>query len=277
MFEQVHRYVLVAKLHSYLRNADEAVRALSDGLERHPNSPHLLRHRGHFRVTLRDFDGAVADFERAVPLLEGMDDEIEYYQRELVPEMERAILAQPLERLREPTPINAETLAELRDVYKGTLKSSTWYHYGLARYLRGEYDEAADTYATTLTYCVDDDMRVATLDWRYMSLRRAGRDAEAEALLAEVDTAAMHINEPSYHRRMRMYRGELSPESLLNGADADSRAVATQGYGVGNWYYYNGDRTKAREVFERVIALGQREAFGHIAAEVDLATAATNG
>jgi len=274
VFESVHRYVLVAKLHSYLRDAAGAVRVLGDGLERHPASPHLHRHRGHFRITLRDFDGAVEDFERAVPLLESIDDEIEYYQRELVPEMERAILGEPLERLRAPTPIDDATLAALRDVYKGTLKSSTWYHFGLARYLRGEFDRAADVYATTLGFCVDDDMRVATLDWRYMSLRRAGRDDEAAALLAEVDTAAMHINEPSYHRRMRMYRGELAPDDLLGAADADSRAVATQGYGVGNWYFYNGDRARAREVFERVIALGQREAFGHIAAEVDLSTMA---
>jgi tetratricopeptide (TPR) repeat protein len=277
VFENVHRYVLVAKLHSYLRDAAGAVRVLSDGIERHPSSPHLYRHRGHFRVTLRDFDGAVSDFEQAVPLLDGIDDEIEYYQRELVPEMERAILEQPLERLRAPTPIDDTTLGELRDVYKGTLKSSTWYHYGLARYLRGEYDLAADTYATTLTFCVDDDMRVATLDWRYMSLRRAGRDAEAAALLEDVDTAAMHINEPSYHRRMRMYRGELEPGDLIGASDADTRAVATQGYGVGNWYFYNGDPDRAASVFERVIGLGQREAFGHIAAEVDLARAAARG
>ena len=275
MYEDVQRYVLVAKLHSYLRDGPAAVRILSDGLERHPRSPHLYRHRGHVRITIRDFAGAIDDFERAIPLLDPYDDEIEFYQRELVPEMERAVLGEPLQLLTRPTPITEETLADLRNVYKGTLASSTWYHYGLARYLRGEFDLAADTYETTLGFCVDDDMRIATLDWWYMSLRRAGRTEEAARLLAGIDLAAMHVVEPSYHRRMRMYRGELAADDLLGSASNETRAFATQGYGVGNWLYTNGKAAEAAAVFQRVVELGQKEAFGRIAAEIDLAALAT--
>jgi hypothetical protein len=46
--------------------------------------------------------------------------------------------------------------------------------------------------------------------------------------------------------------------------------VATQGYGVGNWYYVNGDRAKAKEIFEKVVSGPQWSAFGYIAAEADL-------
>jgi hypothetical protein len=46
--------------------------------------------------------------------------------------------------------------------------------------------------------------------------------------------------------------------------------IATQGYGVGNWYLVNGDEKKAREVFERVLAGKAWAAFGYIAAEADL-------
>lgn len=270
MIPEPHRYVLAAKLHSYLNRHDEAVRVLSEGIERNPDSPHLHRHRGHFKISLRRFDDAIPDFERAVELMEGMEDEIEYYQAELVGEMERLLLDRPPELLVEPTPINEESLNELKDVYKGTLKSSTWYHFALAHYLRGDFATAADHYRKTLEYCVDDDMRVATTDWLYMSLRRAGREDEARELLDATSTD-MHIVEPSYHRRMRMYKGELAPEDLLAPDASDRRTIATQGYGVGNWYLCNGDRDKAVDVFRRVIEHGQPAAFGYMAAEVDLA------
>lgn len=48
-------------------------------------------------------------------------------------------------------------------------------------------------------------------------------------------------------------------------------SLATQGYGVGNWYLYSGDTVKAIDVFERIIAAGSQDAFGYIAAEVELA------
>lgn len=270
MIPEPQRYILVAKLRSYLNQHDEAVRVLDQGIERNPGSPHLYRHRGHFKISQRRFDEAVPDFERAIEAMDGMDDEIEYYQAELVEEMERLLLGEPPELLVEPTPIDEANLDRLKDVYKGTLKSSTWYHYALAHYLRGDFATAADGYRKTLEYCVDDDMRVATIDWLYMSLRRAGREDEARELLEDTDTA-MHVNEPSYHRRMRMYKGELQAEDLLAPDASDRRTLATQGYGVGNWYLCNGDRDKALEVFRRVIEHGQPAAFGYLASEVDLA------
>jgi hypothetical protein len=60
------------------------------------------------------------------------------------------------------------------------------------------------------------------------------------------------------------------PETLLDTSKADTLTIATQGYGVGNWYFVNGDRARAREIFERVVAGPQWSAFGYIAAEADL-------
>jgi len=47
--------------------------------------------------------------------------------------------------------------------------------------------------------------------------------------------------------------------------------IATQGYGVGNWYLVNGETKKAREIFDRVLAGKAWPAFGFIAAEADVA------
>lgn len=221
------------------------------------------------KLSLRQFTEAISDFEQAIRLMNDMEDEIEYYQAELVPEIEKLILNQDSTLLSAPTPITPETLTALKDVYKGTLKSSTYYHYALAHYLLGNFSEAAELYKSTLSYCVDDDMTVATTDWLYMSLRRSGQNSEADALLEQTSTD-MHINEPSYHRRMRMYKRELKPDDLLAPDTTDRRTLATQGYGVGNWLLCNGDTSQAKEVFKRIINHGQPAAFGYIAAEADL-------
>ena len=39
-----------------------------------------------------------------------------------------------------------------------------------------------------------------------------------------------------------MYKGLEKPEALLDPANADALTIATQGYGVGNWYFVTGDR-----------------------------------
>jgi hypothetical protein len=67
-----------------------------------------------------------------------------------------------------------------------------------------------------------------------------------------------------------MYKGLEKPETLLDTAKADDTTIATQGYGVGNYYLVTGDAKKARDVFEKVTAGGGWNAFGFIAAEADL-------
>jgi hypothetical protein len=70
-----------------------------------------------------------------------------------------------------------------------------------------------------------------------------------------------------------MYKGEIPPDSLLQAdSDADDRdlQLATQGYGVGNWYLINGDPDKAEALFREVLDGSYWPAFGYIAAEADL-------
>ena len=75
----------------------------------------------------------------------------------------------------------------------------------------------------------------------------------------------------SYHKRLLMYKGLEKPEALLDTTNADDLTIATQGYGVGNYYFVTGDTAKAKEIFDRVLAGKQWAAFGYIAAEVDRA------
>ena len=75
-----------------------------------------------------------------------------------------------------------------------------------------------------------------------------------------------------YHRRLMMYKGERTPESLLAAEEGDDRSLnlATQGYGVGNWYLYNDHPEEAKAIFEEVRQGDYWAAFGFIAAEAEL-------
>lgn len=113
-----------------------------------------------------------------------------------------------------------------------------------------------------------------------MTLRRLGKTAEAEALLAQIAPTMDLVEDDSYHRRLLLYKGMLTPEELLAApADVDDPevALATQGYGVGNWYLVEGDPERARDVFQRVLETTNWAAFGYIAAEVELANISVAG
>ena len=60
-------------------------------------------------------------------------------------------------------------------------------------------------------------------------------------------------------------------DALLDTAKADDTTIATQGYGVGNYFFVTGNAAKAKEVFQKVTSGGGWNAFGFIAAEADLA------
>ncbi len=99
----------------------------------------------------------------------------------------------------------------------------------------------------------NDDALTATSDWMWMTLMRLGRKAEAAKLLERITPKMEILENGSYHRRLLMYKGLEKPETLLDPAKADGLTIATQGYGVGNWYFVTGNRARAREIFEQVV------------------------
>jgi hypothetical protein len=95
----------------------------------------------------------------------------------------------------------------------------------------------------------------------------------AKELLAPITKDMKIIEDYSYHDLVLMYKGLKTPESLLHfkkerGTDS-ALENATRGYGIGNWYYYNGQKEKAKEIFEKVLKTKNCAAFGYIAAETD--------
>ncbi len=143
-----------------------------------------------------------------------------------------------------------------------------WYHLGVVRYVRGDFAGAADAFGRSQRIAPDAGELAGSTDWLWTSLSRAGRAADARAMLERRPDSLPAGN--AYAQRLRLYRGEIGPEEVLTAADTGDVAVATLSYGVGNWYLLRGDTARARGWFQRSVDSGGWPAFGFIAAEVEL-------
>ena len=228
---------------AYLGRFDEAIRLYTVGVRKHPRDARFLRHRGHRYVTTRRFREAVGDLERAARLIRNRPDEVE-----------------------------PDGLPNARNTPTSTLNSNVWYHLGLARYLLGDFPRALEAYRECEKFSKNPDMLVATSHWLYMTLRRLGREEEARRVLDPVTADMDVIENGDYQRLLLMYKGETTPERLLDDAAKDKSGVrfATVAYGVGNWHVYNGRPEKALRLFLELMQLPQRTSFGYIAAEAEL-------
>ena len=160
----------------------------------------------------------------------------------------------------------------LADLTRGFQLDSTnygvLYHLGIVRYLRGEFDRAAELFARAQKRAPEPGELAGSTDWLWMSLSRANRAAEAKAML-DRRPDSLQINN-AYTTRLKLYRGEITPEQVFTPADTADVQVATLSYGLGNWYLLRGDRAKAREYFERSVKSGGWPGFGFIVSEAEL-------
>jgi tetratricopeptide (TPR) repeat protein len=158
------------------------------------------------------------------------------------------------------------------DLTRGSRLDSTiygiWYHLGIVRYSRGDFGGAAEAFMRAQPGAPDAGELAGATDWLWMSLMRAGRRPEAEAMLARRPDSLPATN--AYARRLKLYRGEIGPDEVMTPADTADIQVATLSYAVGNWYLLRGDTSRARVWFERSIRSGGWPAFGFIMSEVEL-------
>jgi tetratricopeptide (TPR) repeat protein len=236
-------YIWLGRRLAYLSRYEEAVKVFTEGLQKYPDSYRLLRHRGHRYITLRQFDKAIADLQMAASLMR--------YPLEIEPDGQPNKLNIPL----------------------STVQFNIWYHLGLAHYLKGDLESAEKAYIQCLEISDNDDLLIATADWLYMTYCRMKKWDEAAKVLELIHDNMKVVENDAYYKRLKMYKGLLKPEEVLavQGQAADAAlAMATQGYGVGNYYLCQGDTAKAVDIFKQVKNGKHFAAFGFIAAEADL-------
>ena len=234
-------WIWVGRRLAYLGQYREAIRVFTDGIARFPRDARFYRHRGHRYITMRELDRAIADLEQAERLITGRSDEIE-------PD------GQP----------NA------RNIPTTTLKSKVLYHLALAYYLEGVFTKAARKWREALVSVRNPDNLVSTSHWLYLSLRRAGRDAEAARILESITPDLDVIENGGYHSLLLMYKGARSADEVLKGAGSGASGSAVR-YGVSVWYFLNGRKQEAERMWKELLTLPEWAPFGVIAAEAELA------
>lgn len=220
----------------------DAIKIFSRGQYEHIEDMRMQRHLGHRYITIREFDRALGELEYAALHVSGAPDQVE-----------------------------PDGMPNAMNIPVSTLNSNIFYHLGLAHYLKGNLEEALQAWTSDLSLAVNDDMKVATLHWVYMTLRELGRPQEAFDALSEV-TAEMNIIENmAYQKLCLFYKGEITIEELTGGAYSAIMNDAML-YGIGNWYLYNNSDTEtAKEYFNKIFIGGAWASFGYIAAEVKAA------
>ncbi|MBD3171558.1 tetratricopeptide repeat protein [Candidatus Bathyarchaeota archaeon] len=227
---------------AYLGRFRESIAIYSMGIEKHPDDPRMYRHRGHRFISLRFFEQAIDNLEKATELIEGKPDEVE------------------------PDGIPNE-----KGVPVSSLHFNIWYHLGLAYYLKGEFKKAIQSYEKCMQVSEIDDKVIATAHWQYMTLRRLSMEKEAEKVLERIKAEMDVIENFHYYKCLLMYKGVMSAENLLKEArDLGDLGMVTIGYGVANWHNYNDNTDKAVEILREIISVEGWAGFGYIAAEADL-------
>ncbi len=226
---------------AYQGKYNEAIDAYTEGIEKYPDDARFYRHRGHRYISIREFDKAIADFTKAEALREGMENEIE-----------------------------PDGAPNAQNIPVSTLHGNIYYHLGLAHYLKGELEPALAAYQKAIGASRMDDNIVSGTHWVYMILRKLGREEEAIKALEPIHKDMEIIENFAYHELCLFYKGELPLEELTKSGEGALSSNDAVNYGIGNWYFYNGEAARAKETYEAILAKKGWASFGYIAAEADL-------
>lgn len=215
-----------------------AVAIYTEGLRLHPDEPHLLRHRGHRYLSLRDNAAAIADLQRAREVTSGRPDEVE-------PD------GQP----------NA------RGIPTSSLHSNIRYHLALAHFLAGDFPQAAALWEEDAKLAANLDQRVAATYWWVLALARQREWEQVRAALAPIGADWDIIENGSYHQLLLWMKG-LRTDARLQEAMRSPLERQTIGNGMAQWYLAQGRHAAAEGAVRSVLQTGPSASFGYLAAEV---------
>ncbi|MFC3417523.1 tetratricopeptide repeat protein [Algoriphagus hitonicola] len=238
--EDLEGLIWFGRRSAYIGKYDEAIDIYSKGIEKFPNEPKLYRHRGHRYISLREYDKAIADLEKAAELIQGTENEIE-----------------------------PDGMPNAMNIPVSSLHGNIYYHLGLAYYLIHDYEKAYDTYLNCRESGSHYDNIVSSTHWLYMIQQRLGNPEKADSLLAAIHADSTVIENQSYADLCELYKGWIPVDSLMEEGPGSPSNDAVR-YGIANWYLYHGDTLKATQMMKELVDEKAFTSFGYLAAESDL-------
>ena len=91
---------------AYLGRSRQAIAIYTERIKNFPEDARLYRHRGHRYISIRNYEAAIADLEKAASMIQGQADQIE-----------------------------PDGMPNAQNIPLSSLHSNVWYHLGLAYYL----------------------------------------------------------------------------------------------------------------------------------------------
>lgn len=238
--DNVEAIIWYGRRTAYLGRYADAIGIYNEGIKKYPEEPRLYRHRGHRYISLRKFDEAISDLEKAAQLIQGTENEIEQ-----------------------------DGMPNAQNIPVSTLHGNIWYHLGLAYYLEHNYEKAYDAYVKCRESGILPDNIVSSTHWLYMIQRRLGNEALANEMLKPIEPEMDVIENQSYYELCKLYKGLLPIDSLLQ-TETGSPSNDAIAYGLANWHFYNGEKEKAEKIMTDLVESTSWSSFGYIAAESDL-------
>ncbi|PCE66443.1 tetratricopeptide repeat protein [Sediminicola luteus] len=220
----------------YLGDYAKAITLFSKGVAEFPDDARFYRHRGHRYITLRQYDYALADFDKGITLIQGTDDVIE-----------------------------PDGIPNDANIPVSSLHTNLYYHKGVAHYLKNEMQAAEKAFSHGLAISTNDDMRVAYINWLYLIKKRLDKNEAAKEILFSINTDQEIIENTAYHKNLLFFKGVLTQKQLN-----PEKANAATKYAYANALYFQGDITKSKAALKQIVAQDHWTAFAYMAAEADL-------
>lgn len=233
----IENIIWFGRFMAYVGDYEEAISIYTQGMDLYPDDARLYRHRGHRYISVRKFNEAIADLEKAAELIEGTNNEIE-----------------------------PDGMPNAQGIPVSSLHGNIWYHLGLAYYLKHDLEGALRGFNNGRATSENADNLVSTSHWLYMIHRRIGNTEAANRVLDPISSDMPIIENVAYHQLLLFYKGELSEEDLTGEGSAGDAIT----YGVANWHLYNGHQERAKEVYDELLNGSSWASFGYIAAESDV-------
>ncbi len=226
---------------AYTGDYRQAIEIYTKGLEKFPDESRLLRHRGHRYITVREFDNAISDLEKAATLIQGKENKVEQ-----------------------------DGMPNAQNIPVSTMHGNIYYHLGLAHYLKNNDQKAIDAFKNCLRTSPNPDNVVSATHWIYTINCQMGRKSTGLNYVNNIASDVTVIENEPYLKACLLYKGELTPAEIQIKSDGTAANSALL-YGLGNYLLCEGDSLAAKQIFEDIVAGSDWASFGYIAAEVDLA------